>query len=41
MKILFLFAMIFSVLSLTVVSGPVSSYLCDPSDPYSDDCQHL
>lgn len=42
MKNMVLLTILFSVLTLiTTASTPVDSYLCDPSDPYSDECQHL
>ena len=42
MKNIALIAIVLSVVTfITVKSTPVDSYLCDPSDPYSDECQHL
>lgn len=41
MKKFALVAMILSVVTWVSVASTRDSYFCDPSDPYSDDCQHL
>jgi hypothetical protein len=41
MKMITLFALLFTALTIASVGPTRDTYFCDPADPYSDDCQHL